>query len=61
VKLGIPEGSFNNQALSAAFVVGPGCEMQALKLQTALIAESWRYRYAGVIMMHGIRIERLAS
>jgi len=62
VKLGIPEGTFDNQTLSAAFTVDPeGCEMQVLKLETALIAESWRYRYVGTVTMHGIRIERLAS
>ena len=62
LKLGIPEGSFDNKILSANFTVGPdGCDMQVLKLQTGLIAESWRYRYVGILTMHDIRIERLAS
>jgi hypothetical protein len=62
VKLGIPEGSFDDQVFSATFTVDhEDCEMQVLKLETALIAESWRYRYVGTVTMHGIRIERLAS
>ncbi len=62
LKLGIPEGSFDNQVLSAHFTIAPeGCEMQVLKLETALIAESWRYRYVGTVTTHDIHIERLAS
>lgn len=62
LRLAIPEGSFDARLLSAKFTVDPGgCAMQILKLETALIAESWRYRYVGTVTMHDIRIERLAS
>ncbi|MER8867825.1 hypothetical protein NKI19_29705 [Mesorhizobium sp. M0751] len=58
----IPEGSFNRQSLSQEFSVGPGaCPMQVLKLTTAAIAESWRFRYVGTLIMHKLSIERVPS
>lgn len=57
----IPEGTYNRQALSQDFTVGPGCAMQLLKLETAAIAESWRFRYVGTLVMHKLSIERLSS
>lgn len=58
----IPEGTYNRQALSQEFSVGPtGCPMQLLKLETAAIAESWRFRYVGTLVMHKLSIERLSS
>ncbi|MER9565911.1 hypothetical protein [Mesorhizobium sp. M0571] len=61
-RFNIPEGTFNRQNLSQDFSVGPaGCPMQLLTLQTAAIAESWRFRYVGTLVMHKLSIERLAS
>lgn len=58
----IPEGTYNRQALSQGFSIGPaGCPMQLLKLETAAIAESWRFRYVGTLVMHKLSIERLSS
>lgn len=58
----IPEGTYNRQALSLGFSIGPaGCPMQLLKLETAAIAESWRFRYVGTLVMHKLSIERLSS
>ncbi|TIM24976.1 MAG: hypothetical protein E5Y61_26765 [Mesorhizobium sp.] len=58
----IPEGTYNRQALSQDFSVGSaGCPMQLLKLETAAIAESWRFRYVGTLVMHKLSIERLSS
>lgn len=58
----IPEGTYHRQALSHEFSVGPvACPMQLLKLETAAIAESWRFRYVGTLVMHKLNIERLAS
>lgn len=58
----IPEGTFNRQNLSQDFSVGPAaCPMQVLKLATAAIAESWRFRYVGTLIMHKLSIERLSS
>ncbi len=60
LKLGVPEGSYEKESLSAGFsIAATGCQMQLLKLNTALIAESWRYRYVGVLTMHDIKIERV--
>ncbi|SIT58112.1 conserved hypothetical protein [Mesorhizobium prunaredense] len=60
-RFNIPEGTYNRQALSQDFSVGPGCSMQLLKLETAAIAESWRFRYVGTLVMHKLSIERLSS
>lgn len=58
----IPEGTYNRQALSQEFSVGSaGCPMQLLRLETAAIAESWRFRYVGTLVMHKLSIERLSS
>ncbi|TIL55070.1 MAG: hypothetical protein E5Y83_01135 [Mesorhizobium sp.] len=61
-RLNIPEGTYDRQALSLDFSVGSaGCPMQLLKLETAAIAESWRFRYVGTLVMHKLSIERLSS
>ncbi|RWI30333.1 MAG: hypothetical protein EOQ92_00100 [Mesorhizobium sp.] len=61
-RFNIPEGTYNRQALSLDFSVGSaGCPMQLLKLDTAAIAESWRFRYVGTLVMHKMSIERLSS
>jgi tetratricopeptide (TPR) repeat protein len=61
-RFNIPEGTYNRQELSLEFSVGPaGCPMQLLRLETAAIAESWRFRYVGTLVMHKLSIERLSS
>jgi tetratricopeptide (TPR) repeat protein len=61
-RFNIPEGTYNRQALSQDFSVETaGCPMQLLKLETAAIAESWRFRYVGTLVMHKLSIERLSS
>ncbi|MER9596997.1 hypothetical protein [Mesorhizobium sp. M0244] len=61
-RFNIPEGTYNRQNLSQDFSVGPAdCPMQLLTLQTAAIAESWRFRYVGTLVMHKLSIERLPS
>ncbi|WP_287120080.1 hypothetical protein [Mesorhizobium sp.] len=58
----IPEGTYNRQALSQEFSIRrAGCPMQLLRLETAAIAESWRFRYVGTLVMHKLSIERLSS
>ncbi|RWP69427.1 MAG: hypothetical protein EOR07_02530 [Mesorhizobium sp.] len=37
------------------------CPLQLLRLQTAAIAERWRFRYVGTLGMHKLSIERLPS
>ncbi|MER9274109.1 hypothetical protein [Mesorhizobium sp. M0643] len=61
-RFNIPEGTYNRQNLSEEFSVGPAaCPLQLLRLQTAAIAESWRFRYVGTLVMHKLTIERLPS
>ncbi|WP_292407390.1 hypothetical protein [Mesorhizobium sp.] len=61
-RFNIPEGTYNRQALGQEFSVGSaGCPMQLLRLETAAIAESWRFRYVGTLVMHKLSIERLSS
>ncbi|MER8421470.1 hypothetical protein [Mesorhizobium sp. M1329] len=61
-KFNIPEGTYDRQKLSQDFSVVPtGCPMQLLMLQTAAIAESWRFRYVGTLVMHKLSVERLPS
>ncbi|MER9053948.1 hypothetical protein [Mesorhizobium sp. M0174] len=61
-RFNIPEGTYNRQKLSQDFSVVPtGCPMQLLTLQTAAIAESWRFRYVGTLIMHKMSVERLPS
>ncbi|MER8537672.1 hypothetical protein NKH61_34170 [Mesorhizobium sp. M1005] len=61
-RFNIPEGTYNRQSLSREFAVGPiACPMQLLRLETAAIAESWRFRYVGTLIMHKLSIERLPS
>ncbi|MGX5805240.1 tetratricopeptide repeat protein [Bradyrhizobium sp. Arg314] len=60
-RFNVPEGTFNRQSLSQEFSVGPaGCPMHMLRLETAAIAESWRSRYIGTLVMHKLSIERLS-
>ncbi|MER8411815.1 MULTISPECIES: hypothetical protein [unclassified Mesorhizobium] len=61
-RFNIPEGTFNRRQLSLDFAIGPGaCPMQLLRLETAAIAESWRFRYVGTLVMHKLSIERVSS
>ncbi|RWC62590.1 hypothetical protein [Mesorhizobium sp.] len=61
-RFNIPEGTFNRQDLSLDFTIGPSvCPMQLLRLETAAIAESWRFRYVGTLVMHKLSIERVSS
>ncbi|RUV09952.1 hypothetical protein EOD00_14015, partial [Mesorhizobium sp. M7A.T.Ca.TU.009.01.3.1] len=61
-RFNIPEGTFNRRQLSLDFAIGLGaCPMQVLRLETAAIAESWRFRYVGTLVMHKLSIERVSS
>ncbi|MER8461005.1 hypothetical protein NKH82_28950 [Mesorhizobium sp. M0915] len=61
-RFNIPEGTYNRQNYSQEFSVGStACPLQLLRLQTAAIAESWRFRYVGTLVMHKLSIERLPS
>lgn len=59
-KLAIPAGTFVRQDVTARFSVpASDCAAQTLRLDTAAIAESWRYRNLGVLVMHGLRIAKV--
>ncbi|WP_419696316.1 tetratricopeptide repeat protein [Mesorhizobium muleiense] len=61
-RFNIPEGTYSRRNLSQDFSVEPAtCSLQLLKLQTAAIADSWRFRYVGTLIMHKLSIERLPS
>ncbi|MFB9985595.1 hypothetical protein ACFSQQ_40735 [Mesorhizobium kowhaii] len=60
-RFNIPEGTFYRQSLSQGFSVGPDvCPMQLLRLETSAIADSWRFRYVGTLVMHILNIERIS-
>ncbi|WP_246677648.1 hypothetical protein [Mesorhizobium sp. B2-3-12] len=61
-RFNIPEGTFSRRSLSLDFTIEPAaCPMQLLRLETAAIAESWRFRYVGTLVMHKLSIERISS
>jgi hypothetical protein len=62
-RLELPEGSFEHRRIVADFVVPAqgGCEIQLLHLVTGMIAESFRFRYQGVLSIHEVRIEKVAA
>ncbi|MER8796275.1 hypothetical protein NKH75_19095 [Mesorhizobium sp. M0984] len=61
-RFNIPEGTYNRRKLSQDFSVDPAlCPLQLLRLQSAAIAESWRFRYVGTLIMHKLTIERNPS
>ena len=61
-RLDIPEGTFNRQNISQEIIVpASGCPLQVLRLEASSIAESWRFRYAGTLVMHKLSIERISS
>lgn len=56
----IPEGTYRRTRVERDFrVEAETCPLQVLRLETGLIAESWRYRYSGTLTMHRINIERV--
>ncbi|MGX7872034.1 tetratricopeptide repeat protein [Mesorhizobium sp. ORM6] len=60
-RFNIPEGTFDRRNLSLDFAVEPAaCPIQLLRLETAAIAESWRFRYVGTLVMHKLSIERVS-
>lgn len=61
-RLAIPHGTFERHDLAAGFSVPPAdCTAQLLKLETSVVAQSWRYRYLGELTMHAVRVGRQAS
>ena len=60
-RLPVSEGTYIKQKSSVSFAIQPrGCNYQSLSLDTALVAESFRHRYSGVLTINSIRIERSA-
>ena len=61
-KLDIPAGSYRDRILQSTFVLpDSSCKMLQLGMGTDLIAESFRYRYAGTLSIRNISIRKLPS
>ncbi|MER8848747.1 tetratricopeptide repeat protein [Mesorhizobium australicum] len=61
-RFNIPEGTYNRRRQTLDFTVEPAaCPMQLLRLETDAIAQSWRFRYVGTLVMHKLSIERVSS
>jgi hypothetical protein len=59
-KLDIPEGNHDHDILEAEFNIAEnGCKILELRLDTDLIAESFRYRYSGGLTIHNVSITRI--
>ncbi len=61
-RLELVEGSYQKKEFSLRFnVPDTGCEVQNLRLLTDLVAESWRFRYQGEVVMHSVRLEKVSA
>ncbi len=61
-KVDIPTGSYRDRILRSTFVLpDSSCKMLQLGMGTDLIAESFRYRYAGTLSIRNISIRKTAS
>lgn len=59
-RMNIPEGSFTQSRIDQDFQIdAAACPIQILRLETGLVAESWRHRYSGMLTMHKMQIERV--
>jgi tetratricopeptide (TPR) repeat protein len=56
------EGSRGLSEAKAAFIVpAEGCLLQELGLRNEDATESWRNRYSGSLLLHSVKVERLAQ
>lgn len=58
-RLDIPEGSYRNEAISVRLEVpAVDCPLQIISLHTAVIAESWKDRYLGNVVIRRLQIRK---
>ena len=61
-RLDIPEGSYRNEAISVRLEVPTiDCPLQVISLHTAVIAESWKDRYMGNIVIRRLQMRKGSS
>lgn len=61
-RLTIPEGSYRDEAVSTQFELSAAdCPLQIISIHTAVIAESWKDRYLGSVVVHNLQIRKSAS
>ncbi|WP_187972749.1 tetratricopeptide repeat protein [Aquibium microcysteis] len=61
-RLSIAEGSYRDETVSAAFeVTALDCPLQIVSIHTAVIAESWKDRYLGSVVVQRLQIRKSAS
>lgn len=56
-RLQLPEGNYRDNTIELDFEVAD-CPAQTIRLETGLVAESWRHRYSGQIVLHNVAITR---
>lgn len=61
-RLDIPEGSYGNEVVSTQFELpAVGCPLQVISIHTAVIAESWKDRYMGSVVVRRLEIRKGTS
>lgn len=61
-RLDIPEGSYRNEAISVRLdVPAIDCPLQVISLHTAVIAESWKDRYMGNVVIRRLQMRKGSS
>lgn len=59
-RLQLPEGNYRDNTIEFDFEVAD-CPAQTIRLETGLVAESWRHRYSGQIVLHNVAITRASG
>jgi tetratricopeptide (TPR) repeat protein len=58
-RLDIPEGSYRDEEVSTSFELPPvDCPLQVISIHTAVIAESWKDRYSGNVVIRRLQIRK---
>jgi hypothetical protein len=61
-RLDIPEGSYRNKVASTRLELSPDdCPLQVVSIHTAVIAESWKDRYTGSVVVQRLQIRKSDS
>jgi len=61
-RLDIPEGSYRDEVVTTQFELSAAdCPLQIVSIHTAVIAESWKDRYLGSVVVQRLQIRKSAS
>ena len=56
-RLDVPEGSYRGEVISTRFELpAVGCPLQSVSIHTAVIAESWKDRYSGSVVVRRLNV-----